>query len=328
MNIHCTHTPGIPGRWAFFAGAALALALMTPTAALSVSPASVNLRSTAKFAVLAGSLISNIPASAITGDIGLSPAAGSNITGFGTAEVTGTIFTVGPPGPEGSLADASGLTEAKGDLTLAYNDAAGRVPEPTGGFLNPGSGNVGGMTLVPGLYKFSGGAAVAGSDLTLAGGADDVWIFQIASDLNVGSGIQVILSGGARAANVFWQVGTSAILGTTSAFKGTILADQSISLNTGATLEGRALASIAAVTLASNAVTRPAAVSTLIRIEAGKSAVLRLRPASFQPGAGIGFMVPADGKSGLRILDARGRAIATAFTGSAADGSRPLTTRF
>ena len=226
----------------------------------------VNLRSTANFALLAGSAITNVPTSAITGDIGLSPAAGSAIAGFGLTEVTGTIYAVDATYPTANVAVISPvlLATAKGDLTTAYNDAAGRTPVPAGAFLNPGAGNLGGLTLGPGLYKFAGAALISGSDLTLTGRASDVWIFQIASDLTVANGIEVVLAGGARAANIFWQVGTSATLGSTSIMQGTILADQSITLGTGATLNGRALARIAAVSLHANTVTTPHLVPTVI----------------------------------------------------------------
>jgi hypothetical protein len=149
------------------------------------------------------------------------------------------------------------LTRAQGDLTTAYNDAAGRTPVPTGPFLNPGSGDMSGLNLSPGLYKFTSGASISGSDLTLTGTASDVWIFQIASTLTVGNGIHVVLAGGAQASNIFWQVGTSAALGTTTIFQGTILAHDSITFATGATLDGRALAHTAAVTLESTTITIP-----------------------------------------------------------------------
>ena len=296
-------------------GALLTAALMAPAAALPVQ-APVDLGACARYAVLAGSLVSNIPTSAVTGDIGLSPAAGSKITGFGMAEVTGSVFTVDETGPAGSTPAAADLTVAKGDLTLAYNDAAGRTPVPEGPFLNPGAGNIGGMTLVPGLYKSTSGLEISGSDLTLSGGADAVWIFQVASDLNVGNGIKIILAGGAKAENVFWQIGTSATLGTTSVFKGTILADQSISLNTGATLDGRALASSAAVTLAGNAVTRPAIATTLLKGKAAER-LATLKSRSGRPGslADIEFSLPAQGRATLRILNASGKTIAILFDG-------------
>jgi len=258
MNTHTTFVNSILDRLTCLVGVSLKLGLVTALAAYSVAVSQpqlpVTLGAADGFAVLAGSLISSVPTSDITGDVGLSPASGSNITGLTAPEVTGTIYTVDAFGPAGSVADPILLTAAKGDLTIAYNDAAGRTPVPTGNFLNPGGGNIGGLTLVAGLYKFTSSALITGSDVTLTGSSTDVWIFQIANDLTVGNGIQVILVGGAKASNIFWQVGTSATLGTTSVFKGTIMADQSIALNNLATVEGRTLARIGAVTLVSNTV--------------------------------------------------------------------------
>lgn len=213
----------------------------------------VDLRSSAGFAILAGSTISNIPTSAITGDVGLSPGARSAITGFGLTEVTGAIFASDDVSPAGIPAM---LTAAKGDLTTAYNDAAGRASIE----LVTLAGNLGGLTLTPGLYKSNGSLEISSGDLTFdaKGNADAVFVLQIASTLVTTTDRKVILSGGAKASNIFWQVGTSATLGTSSVFKGNIMADQSISLNTGATVEGRLFARIAAVTLASNSVVRPA----------------------------------------------------------------------
>jgi hypothetical protein len=215
----------------------------------------INLGTISNFVVLAGSLVSNIPTSDITGNIGLSPATGSKITGFGGLEVTGIVYTTDASGPAGSIPNAVGLTLAKGDLTAAYNEAAGRTAID----LVNLSGNIGGLTLTPGLYKSSGSLQISSGDLTFdaLGDANGVFIIQIASTLITTSGRKVILKGGALAKNIFWQVGSSATLGTTSVFKGTIMADQSIALNTGAIVEGRLLARIGAVTISASTVVLP-----------------------------------------------------------------------
>src|SRR6185503_15490449 len=163
---------------------------------------------------------------------------GTSVTGSPT--VNGTIH----------IADAA-AAQAQADLTAAYNDAAGR----TEGAIAV-AGNLGGQTLIPGLYKSTSSMEISSGDLTLdaQGDANAVFIFQMASTLTTTVGRQVILSGGARAANVFWQVGSSATLGTSSVFKGNILALASITVTTGATVEGRLLARTGAVTLDSNIV--------------------------------------------------------------------------
>lgn len=283
----------------------------------------VNLRSAAEFVVLGASKVSNIPASDITGNIGLSPAAGSNITGFGLTEITGKIYTVDASGPAGSVAAATKLTAAKGDLTTAYNDAAGRMPAPVGKFLNPGTGDIGGMTLAPGLYKFTSGVSVSikGSDVTLSGTATDVWIFQIATTLTVGNGIHVVLAGGAKASNVFWQVGTSASLGTTSVFKGTIMADQSIALNTGASVEGRLLARIAAVTLASNTLVMPA--SAPVGIQSAKNP-LRFGFLKDSGTSVLHYQTENAGDVSVKVFSAAGIEVASLFSGFQDAGSHSL----
>ena len=228
-------------------GLVLAAGVMLTHPVMAAGPAPVDLGSAARFTILAGAAVTTTGGGTIDGDVGASPISGAAIH-LTAAQVTGTIYTVDNAGPAGSVMDPVLLSAAKSDLTTAYNDAAGRTPVPAGPFLNPNGGNIGGLNLVPGLYKFTGTALITGADVTLTGGADDVWIFQIAADLQVGSGIKVILAGGARAGNIFWQVGTSAVLDTSSVFKGTILADKDITMETSSTMEGRALAFSAGVT--------------------------------------------------------------------------------
>lgn len=208
------------------------------------------------FTILAETEITTTTGTAITGDLGISPAAASYITGFGlvmdssgvfatSSLVTGRIYAANYAQPA-----PTALTTAISNMTAAYTNAAGRTnPNQT----ELGSGNIGGMTIGPGLYKWSTGVTIPTS-VTLSGSSTDVWIFQIAQTLDVSAGVQVILSGGAQAQNIFWQVAGQVTLGTTSAFSGTILCYTAIVLQTGATLNGRALAQTA-VTLDSNTIT-------------------------------------------------------------------------
>ncbi len=208
----------------------------------AVAQASVVLGTSSIFAVLAGSTVTSTGATTVNGDLGVSP--GTAVTGFLPGIVNGMIHAGDPLAAQAQL-----------DLATAYNDAAGR----TVGAVTK-AGNLGGQTLTPGLYKSTSSLEISSGDLTLnaQGDTNAIFIFQMASTLTTTAGRQVILSGGAKAANVYWQVGSSATLGTTTVFKGTIMAYQSITLNTGATLEGRALARIAAVTLEANIITTPA----------------------------------------------------------------------
>jgi hypothetical protein len=206
----------------------------------------VALGTAAAFAVLAASTVTNTGATSVTGDLGLSP--GTAVTGFPPGVLTGTLHA----------ADAA-AAQAQADLTVAYNAAASQ----TGGALL--AGNLGGQTLTPGLYTSTSSLEVSSGDLTLdaQGDVNAVFLFQMASTFTMTSGRQIILSGGAQAANVFWQVGSSATLGTGSVFKGTILALASITVTTGASVEGRLLARTAAVTLDTNSVTLPIALANL-----------------------------------------------------------------
>jgi hypothetical protein len=219
----------------------------------------VDLGSAASFGVLAGSTITDAAGlSLVHGNVGLYPAAGSAI-GLSAGQVLhGSIYTSETSGPL--------LNTAQIDLTIAYNDAAGRTPTfDYGAVDNP----LGGQTLFPGVYRF-GHAATANLIGTLTldahGIVNPVWIFQATSDFITAAGApgspasRVVLMNGARAQEVFWQVGSSATLGTYSDLAGTILADQSITLGTGTQLEGAALARIAAVNLNDSFITNPLAV--------------------------------------------------------------------
>jgi len=203
--------------------------------------ASLALGGAGVFVVLAGSTVTSSGATMLAGDMGVSP--GTAVTGFPPGTLTGSIHA-------GDVTSATAMT----DLSTAYIDAAGR----TLGAVTV-AGNLGGLTLPPGLYKSTSSLAISSGDLTLdaQGDPNAVFIFQMASTLTTTSGREVVLAGGAKASNIYWQVGSSATLGTTTEFKGTIMANQSITLNTGASLNGRALARIGAVTLAGNVVVMP-----------------------------------------------------------------------
>jgi hypothetical protein len=221
----------------------VALALTFPHRLAHAQSTTVNLGAAASYAVLAGAGVSSTGPTIVSGNLGLTNAAPTALTGFppGTV-VNGAIHQ-----------NDAGAIAAYAALSTAILDAAGR----TGGTLK--SGNLGGQTLTPGLYTSSSSLAISSGNLTLdaLGNPNAVFIFQMASTLTTSSGLGVILAGGANPANIFWQVGSSATIGTSSVFDGNILASASITLATGATLNGRALA-ITAVTLDSNPVSSPA----------------------------------------------------------------------
>jgi hypothetical protein len=218
-------------------------------------PAPVALGTAATYVILSKSATSNVPTSAITGNIGLSPAAASFITGFAltlpaggasstSPQVTGSVYASDYASPT-----PANLTTAIGDMQTAYVDAAGR---PTPDHTELAAGNIGGLTLPAGLYKWSNTVTIP-TDVTLNGGANDVWIFQIAGGITQASAAKVILTGGALAQNIFWQAVGVVDIGTTAHMEGEILSQTSITLHTGASANGRLLAQTA-VTLAGNTI--------------------------------------------------------------------------
>ena len=263
LAANMTYTATITTDVKDLAGNALAVTKawsFTTLAAVALGPLPVDLGTAGNFAILSKSGISTVPASAVTGDIGVSPIDATALTGFAlildstnqfatSTQVTGKVYAANYAVPT-----PSNLTTAISDMETAFTDAAGRAT-PTATEL--GAGDISGLTLAPGLYKWGTGVLITSAGVTLAGGANDVWIFQIGQNLTVNNSAIVTLSGGAQAKNIFWQVAGEATLGTAADFQGNILSQTLISLNTGAKLTGRALAQTA-VTLNASAVIKPA----------------------------------------------------------------------
>jgi hypothetical protein len=223
-----------------------------------VSGLPVTLGTAGNFAILAKTGISTVPASAITGNIGVSPAAATYLTGFSltldstttfatSTQVVGHVFAADytPPTP-------SHMNIAVLDMQAAFTDAAGRAPDVT----ELGAGDIGGMTLPAGVYKWGTGLLIP-TNVTLTGSATDVWIFQIADNLTVSNGVRIELTGGALPKNVFWQVSGMVDVGTTAHCEGIFLSQTAITLATGATVNGRLLAQTA-VNLDTATVVQPA----------------------------------------------------------------------
>ena len=226
---------------------------------IGIGPAPVSLGTAGHFAILSKSGITDVYASAIIGDVGTSPITGAALL-LTCGEVTGKIFTVDAAGPlPCAVDDATSLTAAVGDMENAYNDASGRLSP---NFTELGAGEIGGLTLAPGLYKWGTGLLIS-TDVTLSGGPDDVWIFQVAGTLNQANATRVTLAGGALPKNIFWQVAGAVTIGTTAHFEGVVLAKTMVAANTGASVNGRLLAQTA-VTLQMNTVTEPAPSGTPI----------------------------------------------------------------
>jgi hypothetical protein len=225
----------------------------------TTSLAPINLGTAGNYTILSKTGISTTGTTSITGNIGVSPAAASYITGFGLVQstnnqyatsslVNGKVYAAdySPPTP-------ANLTTAVGDMQVAYTTAAG-ITDPN--YVNLGAGDISGMTLVPGLYKWSTGLLLTTS-VTLKGNASSVWIFQVSGAFTLDSGAHIILAGGAQPQNIFWQVASGISIGTGAVFSGIAMTYKAITIDTGATLNGRAF-SQTAVTLDANDVTPPA----------------------------------------------------------------------
>jgi ice-binding like protein/Big-like domain-containing protein len=218
----------------------------------------VNLATAGNFVILSMSGISVVPTAAVTGDLGVSPAAATYITGFSLTADSTNVFATSPQvtgkvyASDYAVPTPSNMTTAIGDMQLAFTDAAGRAPDVT----ELGAGNIGGMTLPGGVYKWGTGLLIP-TDVTLNGSATAVWIFQIAQDLTLSSAANIHLAGGALAKNIFWQVSGAVDLGTTAHIEGIVLSQTAINLRTGASINGRMLAQTA-VSIDSSTVVEPA----------------------------------------------------------------------
>lgn len=233
--------------------------LLFATSATAAGPTPVNLRTAGDFVILTETGVTTTGTTTVVGNMGVSPIAATAMTGFGliadgtntfssSSLVTEKIYAAdyAPPTP-------TKMTTAIGDMETAFTDAAGRTSP---NFIELAGGDISGRTLLPGLYKWGTGVLITNAGITIAGGPNDVWIFQIAGDMLVNDSAMVTLVGGAQAKNIFWQVSGKATFGTAADVKGIILSQTLIAMNTGAKLSGRALAQTA-VTLIANTVTAP-----------------------------------------------------------------------
>lgn len=292
----------------------LVLTLLLPSLIISqTSPPRVDLGTAGDFVLLAKTGISSTGTTDITGNLGLSPSAATYITGLGlildatntfssSNLVTGKIYAANYADPTPMK-----LTTAIGDMETAYTDAAGRtLPDYTELY----AGDVTGKTLTRGIYKWSTNLLISAAGVTISGSSTDIWIFQIAQNLELANGAKVTLVGGALASNIFWQVSGQTTIGTTAAMKGIILCKTQIVMSTGATLDGRALAQTA-VTLDANSVTSPVVTTIEDELQTFTYKLEQNYPNPFNPSTKINYSIEKPTDVSLKIFNLLGSEIAT-----------------
>lgn len=292
----------------------ISMILIISSSIFCAGPATVNLGISENYVILTQTGVSTTGTTEVLGDIGISPAPASYITGFdlimdpsGTFStsslVTGKVYAADYTSPTPAI-----LTTAVSNMQTAYTDAAGR-PDPD--YTELYAGDLTGQTLVPGLYNWSSGVLIGAGGLTIAGSAEDVWIFQISQDITVADGAIVTLSGGAQPDNIFWQIAGQATIGTTAQFKGIILCQTLISLNTGATITGRLLAQTA-VTLNGNSVVEP---NDLTYVNEGEiifeASLISNYPNPFNPETNIVYNLQQAGNVTIAIFNMKGKKVRT-----------------
>jgi len=311
----------------YFFGTMLIAIFVMPTVALpQSSPATVNLRTSGDFVLMAKTGISTTGTTQITGNIGVSPVAATYITGFAlsmdasntfstSSYITGKVYAADYTEPTPTK-----MTTAIGDMETAYTDAAGRLlPDYTELY----TGDLTGQTLTRGLYNWTTGVHASSAGFTISGSATDIWIFQIAQNLELTSGTIVTLSGGAQASNIFWQVAGNVSLGTTVQMQGIILCKTQIAMNTGASLNGRAL-SQTAVTLDANVAISPGLINSIGtdgQQIPDKFTLEQNFPNPFNPSTKINYNLPVDSKVTLEVYNIIGNRISQLINKEQSAGS-------